>query len=127
MNVTIVKEFQFEAAHFLPNHLGCCKNIHGHSYRLQVGIVGEPKPFPGTPDEGMVKDFSDLKQIVNRHIVDNLDHTMMNNLFDLKGFPHYRPTAELMAIWMFEILSEYLPVKFIRLWETATSYAEVSA
>lgn len=121
MNVTVVKEFVFEAAHFLPGHPGLCKNLHGHSYKLQVGVCG-----PINDETGMVVDFKDLKILVEKTIIGKMDHAFLNE-FEEDDFPCGQPTAERMLEWMLPQLSKYFPVKFLRLWETATSYAEVSA
>ncbi len=125
MNVTVVKEFRFEAAHFLPGYDGPCQFLHGHSYRLQVGLEG-----PVDLDTGMVVDFKEVKQLVT-NLFAGLDHSLLNSV-DLPGFPTHNPTAENMVVWMFGRVSTALAersvnVKFVRLWETETSYAEVNA
>ena len=101
--------FDFEAAHVLPHHKGKCKNLHGHSYRL---IVSVERPISG--DSGMAIDFADLKQIVRQKVVDRLDHTYVNDLID-------NPTAEIMAVWIWNALREPLPGLFeVELQETRT-------
>ena len=50
-------------AHALWNYDGACKNIHGHSYKLFVTVIGEPDPDEESPKYGMVIDFTDLKEI----------------------------------------------------------------
>ena len=120
MEITVVKEFTFDAAHYLPNHPGKCKNTHGHTYRLQVGYKGDINP-----DTGMVIDFSDIKKLVKEEIVDKLDHQFLNQLSSTDGFPSHLSTAENMVIWIVNKLI-YTPGKlcFVRLYETPTSYAE---
>jgi len=66
----IAKEFRWEMGHRLPEHFGKCKNIHGHSYKMIVGLEGE------VDDSGMVMDYYDLKKIVEP-IVEKLDHAFM--------------------------------------------------
>ena len=83
--VEISREFNFEAAHFIPNHKGACKNLHGHSYTGEVVIAG-----PLSEDMGMVMDYGDLKDIINDEIVDKYDHAMLNDHFSM-------PTAEIMV------------------------------
>lgn len=129
MYLTAVKEFTFDAAHYLPEHKGQCKNLHGHTYKLQIGVT-RFIPFPNTQinvNEGMVIDFSDLKQIVKYSIIDHLDHSCLNDV-DINGFPSRFPTAENMVFWMVCTLTEYLPdcftLTFVRLYETPTSYVE---
>jgi len=130
MEITVVKEFRFEAAHFLPGYLGLCQDLHGHSYRLQVGITGQPDS-----KTGMVLDFNELKKQINRRIVVFLDHRCLNEqiLGISPPFPHHMPTAENMVAWIVERL-ENSPMfghtrdnprlSFVRLWETEGSYAE---
>lgn len=112
----VVKQFTFDAAHYLPEHPGKCRNLHGHTYKLEVGIEG----FVDLKT-GMVIDFGDLKQFVIP-IVEKLDHKCLNDVYPL-------PTAELMVLDIAVELSESFPAKrgkveFVRLWETPTSYAE---
>ena len=119
-SVTIVKEFTFDAAHMLNGHEGNCKNLHGHTYKLQVGVRGPIKEERGTSDEGMVLDFDQLKQVVKREIIQKLDHHYLNDVLP------FRPTSENMAVWMMEVLKKAgLPVKLIKLYETPTSWVEV--
>ncbi|MCT8592502.1 6-carboxytetrahydropterin synthase QueD [Glaesserella parasuis] len=134
----IAKEFSFDMAHMLDGHDGKCKNLHGHTYTLQVEITGEL--HTNGAKSGMVMDYSDLKVAVKQHILDKMDHafiydstsekkckvaTLLQSL-DSKtfGIPA-RTTAEQMAKYIFDTLTtEGLPVSLIRLWETPTSYCE---
>lgn len=122
--ITITRRFSFDAAHYLPGHEGKCQNLHGHTYILEV-TVGRESLIEGGSSEGMVIDFSDLKSIVNKLVVDPLDHQCLNELLP------YRPTAENMANHFFEVLESVLKgfdvdLVRVRLWESADSYAEVS-
>ncbi|MDG6457467.1 6-carboxytetrahydropterin synthase QueD [Glaesserella parasuis] len=134
----IAKEFSFDMAHMLDGHDGKCKNLHGHTYTLQVEITGEL--HTNGAKSGMVMDYSDLKVAVKQYILDKMDHafiydstsekeckvaTLLQSL-DSKtfGIPA-RTTAEQMAKYIFDTLTaEGLPVSLIRLWETPTSYCE---
>jgi 6-pyruvoyltetrahydropterin/6-carboxytetrahydropterin synthase len=99
--------FDFEAAHRLPNHPGKCKELHGHSYRLVVAVERTL-----APDTGMAIDFADLKRVVRQQVVDRLDHTFVNDLID-------NPTAEIMAVWIWDALRGPLPgLAEVELWET---------
>jgi len=134
MEITVVKEFTFDAAHYLPNHPGKCQNTHGHTYRLQIGVKG-----PVDIEEGMVMDFGMLKDVVNDYIVEYLDHKYLNNFAGKslpnaphgKIFPHI-PTAEAMVEWMVVMLEDIIEketeglakLQLVRLYETPTSYAE---
>lgn len=122
--ITITRRFSFDAAHYLPGHEGKCQNLHGHTYQLEV-TVGRDELIPGGSSEGMVMDFSELKNIVNRLVVDPLDHQCLNELLP------YRPTAENMVSHFYDVLAPVLEsfgaqVIRIRLWESPESYAEVS-
>lgn len=123
-NVMVVKQFWFDAAHYLPDHPGKCKNLHGHRWMLEIGV----KTSDGRlNDAGMVIDFGDLKRIVNERIIDKLDHTFINEV-NLECFPNECPTAENMLDWFKFALDGALPdnceLALIRLWETTSSYAE---
>lgn len=139
MKVRITKEFNFEMAHLLDNYDGLCRNIHGHSYRLFVTIIGQPEPFVESPKYGMVMDFSVLKGIVRREIVDKLDHALLvrrgtMQAQRLAGLSEriievdYQPTCENMVGHFAESIKPYLPSNVelfsIKLYETATSFAE---
>lgn len=122
--ITITRRFSFDAAHYLPGHEGKCQNLHGHTYILEV-TVGRDSLIEGGSSEGMVIDFSDLKSIVNKLVVDPLDHQCLNELLP------YRPTAENMANHFFEVMEPVLKgfdvdLVRVRLWESSDSYAEVS-
>lgn len=126
MPTIICKEFKFEAAHQLPHHHGKCSRPHGHSYKLFVYAKGEPLSVdPEWPqsDEGMVMDFAELKTIVNEEIVDVCDHQDLNVVL-----ADHVPvtTAECMVDWMLRTLRRRDDRIFkVRLFETASSYAEV--
>ena len=75
--IRLTREFSFEAAHALEGYDGKCREIHGHSYRLFVTVIGEPITDENSPKLGMVMDFGELKRIVNGEIVDRLDHAFI--------------------------------------------------
>jgi 6-pyruvoyltetrahydropterin/6-carboxytetrahydropterin synthase len=113
--VQIRKHFTFEAAHVLPHHLGKCRHLHGHSYRLEVAVDG-PLLLSG-PAQGMVVDFSEISQIVNADVIEILDHSLLNDLIP-------NPTAELIVSWIWERLAPRLPgLSELVLWETPTECA----
>lgn len=115
MRTSVSRVFGFEAAHQLPWHEGKCRNLHGHSYRLEVTVDG-----PVGPD-GIVVDFADLKAVVQREVIDRFDHRYLNDLLD-------NPTAELLAaeVWK-SVEAADLAVSRIRLWETPDSFVEIVA
>jgi len=121
--ITVVKEFTFDAAHFLPDYNGPCSQMHGHTYKLQVGVTG---PLL----DGMVIDFTILKNLVKRVVLLKVDHALLNEV-KAHGFPRGNPTAENIVMWIANELVGGLvgtdiemELEFIRLWETPTSYAE---
>jgi len=117
--ITVVKEFTFEAAHHLPGYKGPCERVHGHTYRLQIGI----KDIIDS-NTGMVEDFSALKDVVQRNIISHVDHQNLNEV-SAPFFPNEQPTAEKMVLWIIDTLSGIYPgLCFVRLYETPTSYAE---
>lgn len=120
----IAKRFTFEAAHFLPQYDGPCARPHGHSYKLEVAVTARD----GLMHAGMIMDFSELKRVVSRLVVEPLDHQLLNELPELEGFPIHQPTAENMVEWMRMRLFGAFPVgvalAWIRLWETEGSYCE---
>ena len=102
------KEYRFEAAHFIHNHPGRCRNLHGHSYRLFVSVEG-----PVDAETGMVLDFEGLSRIVRERVLQKLDHHFLNDLIPLS-------TAENISVWIWEQLKPALPeLSQIELFETA--------
>ncbi len=141
-SIRITKQFSFETAHALHGYDGKCKNIHGHSYKLFVTVLGTPILDPLDPKYGMVMDFGDLKNIVKEEIVDVFDHATIFN----KNTPHldlgeqliqlghhillldYQPTTEMMVIDFAQKISKRLPENIqlhsLKLRETESSFAE---
>lgn len=117
--LSITKLFEFEAAHFLPGYQGKCKNLHGHSYKLEVEISIKDKSFL---KNFMIIDFSNFKDIVNNVVIDILDHSNLNEILS-------DPTAEKIVGWIVDSLSpifndKRIKLTRVRLWETSTSYVE---
>ena len=136
--IRLTRKFEFETAHLLTNYDGKCKNIHGHSYKLFVTIIGKPETNPESPKLGMVIDFTEIKDIVNKNIIDKLDHniilsrksTLLEQLVDNSNvyISDFQPTAENILVHIAEILKEKLPPSIklfsLRLYETENSCAE---
>jgi 6-pyruvoyltetrahydropterin/6-carboxytetrahydropterin synthase len=111
----IRKQFRFESAHVLPFHPGKCARMHGHSYRLEVGVRG-PIQTDG-PARGMIVDFDEIDRIVRRETVDLLDHQTLNDFIE-------NPTAERIIMWIWRRLETALDgLDELVLWETPTSCA----
>ena len=75
--IRVTKVFTFDMAHALFGYDGPCKNIHGHTYRLSVSLIGEQIADETNPNHGMVIDFTDFKKIVKEQVVDVFDHTLV--------------------------------------------------
>ena len=140
--IRITKQFTFETGHALYGYDGKCKNVHGHSYKLSVTVIGSPIIDSSNVKFGMVIDFGDLKKIVKEDIVDIFDHATVFN----KNTPHvelaheleqrghhvilvdYQPTSENMVIDFADKIKRRLPnniqLHSLRLQETETSFAE---
>ena len=82
--IRVTKEFSFETGHALYGYDGKCKNVHGHSYKLAVTVIGTPVSEKNAVKLGMVIDFGDLKKIVKEEVVDVFDHATVFN----KNTPH---------------------------------------
>lgn len=140
--IRITKQFSFETGHALFGYDGKCKNVHGHSYKLSVTVIGTPITDSNNVKFGMVIDFTDLKKIVKEEIVDVFDHATVFN----KNTPHvelanelrerghhvilvnYQPTSENMVIDFSEKIQNRLPQNIelhsLKLQETDSSFAE---
>lgn len=141
-NIRITKQFNFETGHALYGYDGKCRNVHGHSYKLSVTVIGQPITDTTHVKLGMVIDFTDLKKIVKEEIVDKFDHATVFN----KNTPHielakeltdrghnviladYQPTSENMVIAFSKKIAARLPENIklhsLKLQETETSFAE---
>lgn len=139
--IRLTKIFRFEMAHLLYGYDGPCKNIHGHSYELQVQIGGWVLVNNNHPKDGMVMDFGDLKQIVQREIISLFDHAMVVSshmpeelIQDLKNVSPkvvvlpYQPSSENLLDFISKKLQAALPTNIklqkLLLKETDTSFAE---
>ncbi|WPR72427.1 6-carboxytetrahydropterin synthase [Flavobacterium sp. NG2] len=141
-NIRITKQFSFETGHALYGYDGKCKNVHGHSYKLSVTVMGRPITDRSHVKFGMVIDFSDLKKIVKEEIVDQFDHATVFNettphielAKELKNRGHhvilvdYQPTSENMVIDFSNRIKGRLPEGIelfsLKLQETDSSFAE---
>lgn len=89
----VTREFNFDAAHFLSNYYGKCERLHGHTYKLHITLEGKVQ------ENGMVIDFVIFKRIVNKHILEKLDHHLLNDLIE-------NPSAERVVIWIWQQLQD---------------------
>lgn len=157
MTVTVAKRFDFHAAHRLPHHDGQCRRLHGHTYGLEVAVTGPIKTETGESDEGMVLDFTQLKDLYKMLIEPHVEHQNMNETLKEKalevpyvlwtnGPPEcgtdsswYEPltTAEGLALWILKCFEHGLYKLMglsslhyrirITVWETPTSFAQIGS
>ena len=132
---TITKTITFDAAHILTNHQGLCKNLHGHTYRVDISVAGDEST-------DMVVDFKELKHLAEGAICERFDHAFIYNT-ESKGeceiaavvekngmrtvaIP-FRSTAENLAKYFYGLIKPLVPapsaLRAITVWETAASSA----
>ena len=133
--ITATKTIRFDAAHVLTNHQGLCKNLHGHTYRVDVSVA------QGDGDtRDMVIDFKDLKRIASEVVCERFDHAFIYNtesagereiaaVVEKNGMRTvaipFRSTAENLARMFFGELKALIPgLSAVKVWETADSCAE---
>lgn len=131
--ISITKKIEFEAAHRLSNYDGSCREIHGHTYKLEVTVTG-----PIQDDTDMVLDFKILKKNLSETVLKHFDHSLIlkdepgnRQVFDAYTgkitWMNHEPTAERMLVWMASALSPLLPkstsLESLRLYETSGSFA----
>jgi len=115
--VTVSKEVVFDAAHFLTDHPAKCSNLHGGRYVLHVKVRGRVDPM-----NGCVLDYGYLKRVVNARIVDRFDHHTLNYAAPELA---WRSTTELLCIYIWEQLIDYLPeLAELTLYETPQSWCQ---
>lgn len=142
----VTRRLEFDAGHRIPDHQSQCRHLHGHRYALEITLAGEVIDRAGRPDNGMVMDFSEIKSIAARHVVDVWDHAFLAWREDhvivdfLATLPQHRtvvlatvPTAENLARIAFDTLrplyldryGNHLRLDAVRLYETPNCWAEI--
>lgn len=134
MKITACRKAHFNATHRLNNPnwsddknekiFGSCNNpnYHGHNYNLTVKVKGEIDP-----ETGYVMDMKELKEIIDEHIVSRYDHK--NLYLDVNDFSDLNPSAENIAIKIWQILRQNIRLEFelsIELYETERNFVEYS-
>ena len=143
----ITTRLEFDAGHRIPSHKSQCRNLHGHRYAIEITLSGDIISLENASDNGMVMDFSDVKAIARRAVVDVWDHAFLvyRNDTVVLDFLHALsdhktvvmesvPTAENMAAEAFRILSaeyqdtygNHLRLERVRLYETPNSWADAT-
>ncbi len=115
MTMRLSVDFHFAAAHQLPFYDGPCKRMHGHNYRLQVTVEGKPNP-----NDGMIRDFEEIKKQVWEAALVRCDHHTLNDLME-------NPTAENMGAWFWAQLEPAIKgLAELKLWENPDYCVTVS-
>ncbi len=144
-SMLITRRLEFDAGHRIPDHRSQCRHLHGHRYVLEITLSGGVIRQEGDPANGMVMDFSEVKDIAQRHIVDAWDHAFLAYRGDtqvvafLHTMPEHKtveldcvPTAENLALQAFRILDQayqdrygnHLRLERVRLYETPNCWAD---
>ncbi len=143
----ITRRLEFDAGHRIPNHRSQCRHLHGHRYAIEITLSGDTVRTPGAADEGMVMDYSEVKAIAQRELVDAWDHAFLVYAGDavvtdfLRTLPGHKtvelgfvPTAENLAAEAFRILNaayrdalgSHLRLERVRLYETPNNWADAT-
>lgn len=146
--LTITRKLEFDAGHRIPNHHSLCRNLHGHRYVMHITLLGKVQEEKGISSEGMLMDFSEVKELAQTHLVSNWDHAFLVYEQDmpvrqfLDTLPDHKtvvldriPTVENLARIAFDVLKAVYETRYeaaltlqsVRLYETPNSWAEVCA
>ncbi len=130
--LTVTRRLTFNAAHRIHNPalsddenrrlFGKCNspNWHGHNYTLEVSVTGQPDPV-----SGYVMDLAELKLLVERVLLDQVDHHNFN--LDVPEMAETNPTAENIILMFWRVLDPALKPRTLsrlRLWETENNWVE---
>lgn len=130
--VYLTRKIEFSASHFYNNPafspeenrrvFGKCNNPHGHghNYTLEVTVAGEPDPVTG-----MVLDLKDLKEILEREVMQRMDHRHLN--YEVPELQGQVPTCENVARVIFHLLEPKITqgkLHRVRLHESADLFAD---
>ena len=141
----ITRRLEFDSGHRIPNHQSECRHLHGHRYAIEITLAGDVVQAAGDARHGMVMDFSEVKLIAQREVVDAWDHAFLAWRDDrvvvdfLATLPAHRtvlfdspPTAEHLAESAFRSLDRayrdeygnHLRLEQVRLYETPNCWAD---
>jgi 6-pyruvoyltetrahydropterin/6-carboxytetrahydropterin synthase len=115
--ITVTRKFEVCIAHWLKDHPGKCKDLHGHNFQVEVTVTGNLNK------NGMIVDFSELKGIV-QNVLDEIDHKCLNTRFPMMND---QPTAEKVVDWLAcALIQKLLPLNIslvlVRLYETSNCF-----
>ena len=141
----ITRRLEFDAGHRIPQHKSQCRHLHGHRYALEITLSGEIIHTEGASEQGMVMDFTDVKNIALEKIANVWDHAFLVYQGDhavldfLNSMPGHKtvvldsvPTAENLALEAFKVLDaayidvygNQLRLERVRLYETPNNWAD---
>ena len=141
----ITRRLEFDAGHRIPSHNSQCKHLHGHRYAIEITLSGDIIQAVGSPELGMVMDFSQVKAIAMQQVVAAWDHAFLAYRGDipvanfLNSLPDHKtvwldfvPTAENLAAEAFRLLApayqdcygNHLRLERVRLYETPNNWAD---
>ena len=141
----ITRRLEFDAGHRIPDHKSQCRHLHGHRYAIEITLSGDVINKAGDAANGMVMDFSQVKELAKQHVVDIWDHSFLvfagdKSVVDfLNSMPGHKtvvldrvPTAENLAQIAFELLDaayrdtygNHLRLAQVRLYETPNCWAD---
>ena len=141
----ITRRLEFDSGHRIPDHQSQCRHLHGHRYAIEITLLGDIIRQAGSPLNGMVMDFSDIKTLARQNLVDAWDHAFLVWCGDsalmsfLDSLPGHKtvvlevvPTAENLAAEAFRLLDRvyrdtygnHLRLEQVRLYETPNCWAD---
>ncbi len=141
----ITRRLEFDAGHRIPDHKSQCRHLHGHRYAIEITLSGSIIDKAGDAANGMVMDFSQVKDLAKAHLVDEWDHAFLAFIGDqaivnfLNSLPGHKtvvldrvPTAENLARIAFDCLNavyrdtygNHLQLERVRLYETPNCWAD---
>lgn len=141
----ITRRLEFDSGHRIPSHHSQCRHLHGHRYAIEITLSGDIITDKGVSEQGMVIDYSEVKQIARTALVDKWDHAFLAYSEDtvvvqfLQALKDHKtvildvpPTAENLAQIAFRILDSaykdkqhnHLILERVRLYETPNCWAD---
>ncbi len=141
----ISSKLEFDAGHRIPSHSSQCRHLHGHRYAVEITLSGDIITDEGIAKQGMVMDYSEVKQIAKDALVNKWDHAFLVYSGDVQVLQFLQsiedhktvvldtpPTAENLALIAFNILDNayqdnygnHLRLEQVRLFETPNCWAD---
>ena len=141
----ISSKLEFDAGHRIPSHNSQCRHLHGHRYAVEITLSGDIITDEGIAKQGMVMDYSEVKQIAKDALVDKWDHAFLVYSGDVQVLQFLQsiedhktvvldtpPTAENLVLVAFNILDSayqdnygnHLRLEQVRLFETPNCWAD---